>query len=157
MDSMTTRQLIDDFLGQRRLAMAGVSRSRADFSRMLLREFLKRGYDMVPVNPQATEIEGLRCFARVPEIDPPVDGVLLMTPPGVIESVVRDCAEASVTRVWMHRAVGPGAMSQNAVDLCAQRGIRVVAGYCPMMFLRETGFPHRLHGFLLKLIGRYPR
>ena len=152
----TTRGLITDFLAQKRLAVVGVSRNPCDFSRMLFREFLKQGYDAVPVNPQVAELEGRHCFARVGDIVPSVEGALLMTPPELTEKVVRDCAHAGITRVWMFRAVGQGAIHSAAVALCRERGIRVIEGYCPFMFFPNPGFAHRLHAFFMKLVGSYP-
>jgi hypothetical protein len=32
----------------------------------------------------------------------------------------------------------------------------VVPGFCPLMFLSETGAVHRLHGFIMKLARAYP-
>ena len=111
---------------------------------------------MVPVNPGVSEVEGHKCFARLQDIIPSVDGALLMTAPPVTEGVVRDCLAAGISRVWLHRGGGTGAVSQEAIDFCQQQGIRVVAGYCPYMFLPKTPFFHRLHGFLMKLTGHYP-
>jgi len=65
---MTVMERIQDFLGQKRFAIAGVSRRPKDFSRALLREFRERGYDAVPVNPEAREMDGQPCFARLQEI-----------------------------------------------------------------------------------------
>jgi hypothetical protein len=47
--------------------------------------------------------------------------------------------------------MGPGAVSAAAVELCRLRGIRVVEGECPYMFLPAAGFFHRAHGFLRRL------
>jgi len=151
-----TREEVEDFLGQKRLAMVGVSRNQNDFSRGLFRDMRGRGYDMVPVNPMVGELEGQKSYASLKDIDPPVDGALLMTPPSVTEEIVRECPAAGITRVWMHRGGGSGAVSEEAIEFCRQKGIRVVAGYCPYMFLTGTGFFHRLHGFFMKLSGGYP-
>ncbi len=148
---MTTRDQIDDFLKQRRLAMVGVSRKGSDFTRSLFREFLKRGYDAVPVNPEAEELDGRRCFHRVQEITPPVDGAMLLTSPKVTESVVMECAAAGIPRIWMDRAGGKGAVSLAAVAYCRSKGIAVVPGFCPFMFWKDASFFHRLHGFFVKL------
>ena len=153
----TTIAEIRDFLSLRRIALVGVSRDPKDFSRMLFREMCDKGYDMVPVNPAGNEMEGRRCFGRVQQIQPPVQAVLLMTPPPYTEKVVRDCAEAGIRHVWMHRSGGQGSVSQDAVDFCHEQGIQLVEGLCPFMFLPRTSFFHRLHGLLLKLTGGYPR
>ncbi|MCW5976442.1 MAG: CoA-binding protein [Bryobacteraceae bacterium] len=153
----STRERIDDFLHQKRIAMVGVSRHEKDFSRSLFREFEKRGFEMVPVHPEAAEIDGRACYRRLQDIQPPVDGALLMTTPAVTDAVVEDCAEAGVRRVWMYRATGEGAVSRRAVKFCREKGIDVVPGYCPFMFFENTAFFHRVHGVLLKLAGKYPQ
>lgn len=152
----TTLPEIEDFLAQKRIALVGISRNAKDFSRAVFREMEQRGYDMVPVNPAIEEIEGKKCFARMQDVAPPVDGVLLMTGPNVTWHVVHDCAEAGIRRVWMHRASGQGAVSPEAVAFCKANAMQVVEGHCPLMFLPDEAFIHRAHGFLLKLTGKYP-
>ena len=112
---------------------------------------------MVPVNPNATEVLGQISFARVQDIQPPVDGALLLTKPEITDEVVTDCGAAGVRRVWMYRAGGKGAVSEKAVAFCQEHGIRVVPGQCPFMFLPGAGGIHKFHGFLRKITGRYPK
>lgn len=150
-----TRHDIEDFLSRKRLAMAGVSRDPKDFSRGLFSDLCRRGYDMVPVNPQMAEVGGTRCFARLQDVTPPVAGVLVMTAAEKSEQVVHDAAEAGIERVWLHRGIGTGAVSEAAVNYCREHGLRLVEG-CPYMFLPETPLFHRLHGFFLKALGKYP-
>lgn len=152
----TSLDAIQRFLAQKRIAFVGVSRDPKDFSSSLFREFTKRGYDLVPVNPKASEVLGRPSFARVQDIKPPVDAVLLMTNPCVSEAVVQDCAKAEIRQIWMYRAGGTGAVSPKAVDFCRDRGITVVAGECPFMFFPHNGF-HGIHGFIRKITGSYPK
>jgi predicted CoA-binding protein len=158
---MTSRspslETIEDFLAQKRIAMVGISRDAANFSVNLFEELCRRGYDIVPVNPNTAEVQGRRCFARVQDVQPPVEAVLLMTSPEVTETVVRDCAEVGVRKVWMFRAEGKGAVSRKAVAFCEERGIQVVPGECPFMFLPGAAGIHRFHGLIRKITGRYPR
>ena len=148
--------IIQDFLAQKRIAIVGVSRDPKDFSASLFQEFVKRGYDVVPVNPNAPEVLGKRSFSRVQQIQPPVDAVLLMTSHEVSEAVVADCSQAGVQRIWMYRATAAGAVSPKAVDFCREHGIRVVPGECPFMFLPGNGF-HAIHGFIRRIVGSYPK
>ena len=80
-----------------------------------------------------------------------------MTSPSVTEQVVRECAAAQVAMVWMYRALGAGAVSASAAAFCRERGIRVIEGECPFMFLPNAGLPHRIHGFVRKALGKYPK
>jgi uncharacterized protein len=153
---MTSMQQIQDFLGLKRFAFVGVSRQPKDFSRILFREFLARGYQAVPVNPDAGEIDGQPCFARLQEIQPPVDGVLFMTAPAVTDTLVRDCEGAGIKRVWMFRGAGAGAATAEAVQFCESHGIPVIPGECPFMYLPGGAWYHRFHGFVKKITGSYP-
>ncbi len=153
---MTTRKDIEDFLASKRLLVVGVSRSPRDFTRVLFRELLKRGYQAVPVNPAAGEIEGVRCYARPADVDPPADAALLLTSAQVTGRVTRECVDAGVRTVWMYRAVRAGAVDPGAAAFCRSRGVRVIEGECPFMFLPKAGFPHAVHGICRKLFGGYP-
>ncbi len=153
---MTTIHDVEDFLALRRIAMVGVSRNPEDFSRKLFHEMSDRGYDMVPVNLAAEEIDDKECFQCLQAIKEPVEGVLVMTPFHETLRVVQDCADAGIRQVWIYRASGRGAVSPEAVEFCKQHEIRVVEGHCPFMFLPDTAFAHRAHGFLLKLFKKYP-
>ena len=150
-----TLETIEDFLAQKRIAMVGISRQPQSFSLMLFKELCRRGYDVIPVNPQTPNVLGQTCFARVQDIQPPVEAALLMTSPEVTERIVADCAEAGIRRVWMYRAGGKGAVSPKAIAFCREHEIQVVPGECPYMFL-PTGGIHRLHGFFRKITGRFP-
>jgi uncharacterized protein len=150
-------ETIKDFLAQKRIAMAGISRDPADFSVKLFEELCRRGYDIVPVNPKADEVQGKRCFARVQDIEPPVEAALLMTSPEATEHVLGDCGKAGIRRVWLYRATGQGSVSEKALAISHGLGMQVVPGECPLMFLPESAGFHRFHGFVRKITGRYPR
>jgi uncharacterized protein len=160
-NTMTTQissmEVIQDFLSQKRIAMIGISRDPKSFSVLLFEELCRRGYDVVPVNPRTPNVLGRPCFGRVQDIQPPVDGALVMTSAARTDVVVADCAEAGVRRIWMYRAAGQGAVSQKAVEFCKQHGMQVIPGECPFMFLSPASGIHRVHGVFRKITGRYPR
>ena len=143
------------FLAHRRLAVVGVSRDSRDFSRTVVRELTRRGYDVVAVNPIGGEAGGGMPFARrVQDIDPPVEAAILMTPPAVTTEVVKDCAQAGIRHVWMHQGVGRGAASPEAIAYCRQHDIEFVTGACPLMYLPQVGFVHRAHRWCREVFGR---
>jgi predicted CoA-binding protein len=147
---------IGEFLATKRLAIVGASRDPKHFSRGLFREFLAKGYDVVPVNPQATEIEGRRCFARVADITPPVEAALLITPAATTDEALRECSEAAIKRIWIYQAGRDEEVHEHAVGACRAQGSTVIEGYCPFMFLPKPVFFHRVHRFFMKVAGSYP-
>ncbi|TAK61855.1 MAG: CoA-binding protein [Bacteroidetes bacterium] len=154
---MNTQSLIQEFLRLKRFAMLGVSRNPKEFSRALFKEFLTQGYDVIPVNPSVSEIDRHRCYSRVNDIEPHVSAALLMTPPAGTESLIRDCADAGITLVWLYGISGMKDVNVNTVHFCKERDIKVIAGYCPFMFMSSSSWFHRLHGSAWKLLGKYPK
>ncbi len=153
----TTLTQIDGFLALKRLAVVGVSRNPKEISYTLWQELRQRRYDAVPVNPAATEIDGQRTYASVRDIDPPVEGALIMTTAAVAEQVLEDCAAAGIEHVWLYGGLGGGATSDATIAAAERHGLDAVAGHCPYMFLPGTPFFHGLHGMGKKLTGSYPK
>src|SRR5450759_2683321 len=114
---MAHMENIRDFLAQKRFAFAGVSRQPKDFSRALFREFQSRGYEPVPVHLEVSEIEGVRTFTHLRDIQPPVESVLLMTSPTVTDLLVLECVEAGIKRVWFYRGAREGALTDGALQI----------------------------------------
>ena len=131
---MVSKQ-VKAFLAQKRLAVVGVSEDPSDFSRKLMRKLMRRGYDIVPVNPYASAIEGLRCYRRIREIERPVQAVLLFTEPEVADLAVCECAQMGIKHVWLIRGVDR--MSADAIHLCQINGINAVMGYSPIALLSK--------------------
>jgi predicted CoA-binding protein len=149
---------VAEFLSGRTLAVAGVSRSSGtSAANPIFCKLRDAGYDVVPVNPQATEVEGTRCYTDLASIGRPLDGVVVATHPRVSLSVVEQCAALGVRRVWLHRSVGQGSVSEDAVQYCRSAGISCIAGGCPVMFCEPVDPAHRCMRWLLGLFGRIPR
>lgn len=155
--AVSVRANIENFLSYRRLAMVGVSRNAKDFSRTLFRELNSRGYDMVPVNPAVDEVEGVKCFGRVSEIEPAVQGALLMVPSRLSADVVKDCAAAGISQIWFYRGGGEGAVSPQALQTCEEYNISTIPGECPYMYLAGGAWYHGVHRFCRKIVGTLPQ
>lgn len=153
----TSLNQIEGFLALKRIAVVGVSRNPKEISYTLWQELRQRRYDAIPVNPAASEIDGKPCFASVRDIDPSVDGALIMTTASVAEQVLEDCVAAGIKHVWLYGGLGGGATSPATVAAAESHGLDAVAGHCPYMFLPGTPVFHGIHGFGKKLTGGYPK
>ncbi len=149
---MTTMAAIDHFLAEKSLAVVGVSRSAKKFGNLAFRTLSARGYTLYPVNTNAETVEGVQCYPNLRALPERVGGVLIVVPPAETERVVREVAEAGIRQVWMQK----GAESEQAISFCRERGISAVHGECILMFARSAGFPHSLHRFGRKIMGRLP-
>ena len=149
---MNTKQDIQEFLAQKTLAMAGISRSEKAFSAVVNNELKAKGYRVLPVNPHAGTIAGEPCYPSMAALPERVGGVVVFTPPAETEKVVRDAAAQGITRVWLQQ----GTASAAALAFCREKGMQVVSGKCIMMFAEPVGSIHGVHRWFAKVFGQLP-
>lgn len=150
---MNTHKEIQAFLSQKTIAMAGLSRDEKSFSATVRRELAGKGYRVLPVNPNAKEIGGEKCYATLATLPETPGGVLVFTPPTESEKVVREAAARGIKRVWLQQ----GAQSAAAVEACGELGLETIAGKCILMFAEPVGSFHGVHRWFAKLFGQVPR
>lgn len=147
---------VSEFLTGRRLAVAGVSRQTGQAANAVFRKLRAAGYEVFPVNPNAAEVEGTRCYPDLGAIPGGVDGLVIATHPRVAAELVRQCAQHGVGRVWLHRSFGEGSVSEEAVRVAAAAGIRCIVGGCPLMYCEPVDFAHRCMRWWLRRSRRVP-
>ena len=150
---------VHDFLAQRRIAVAGVSRNdhHHPAGNLIYHRLKSTGHDVFAVNPNMQTFEGDRCYPDLRSIPGGIDGVVIITRPETTERIVRDCDAAGVRRVWMHQSMAKGSsVSPAAVEYCREHEISVIAGACPMMFGPGVDFGHRCMRWVIKLSGGLP-
>jgi predicted CoA-binding protein len=79
---------IDDFLAQRRIAVAGVSAARETPANLIYRKLKTADYQVFAVSSSAEMFEGHRCYPDLLAIPGGVDGVVIVTRPAVTEELV---------------------------------------------------------------------
>jgi len=151
------RAAAEEFLAQRRIAVAGVSRDEKQPANLIYRRLRAAGYEVYAINPNAETAEGDVCFGAVQDVPVELDGIVIVTTPEVAEHVVTEAHQAGVPRVWLHRGLGTGSSSANAVAFCKEHGMTVIPGGCPNMFGATADTGHRCMRVVLQLSGKVPR
>lgn len=149
-------EAVADFLSIERIAVAGVSRSPSQAANAVFRKLRESGYKAVPINPNATEIEGERCYPDLPSVPGGVDAVVVATHPGVAGQLVEQCVQCGIGRLWFHRSFGSGSVSEEAIRLCEAAGIEPIVGGCPLMYCKPVDIGHRCMRWWLHRRGRVP-
>jgi uncharacterized protein len=121
--------LVKDFLKQKKFAVAGSFRNETKYAYKILRTLIKKGYDVYPVNPGLNDVDGIKCYKSVSDIPFDIDVVNVVTPPLVTETIIKECREKSIKRVWLQ----PGAENEAAIKFCRDNKIDVIYGLCVML------------------------
>ena len=154
----TIKEAASEFLSQKRVAVTGVSRTPGGHgSNAVYKRLRERGYQVFAVNPNADEVEGDLAYHDLRSIPGGVDAVVIGTRAELADETMRECAEAGIKHVWMHRGPGAGSVSKTAAEYGRKRGISVIDGGCPCMFDPTADLGHKAMRIVFTLTGNVPR
>jgi acetyltransferase len=93
-----SEHFLKHFFEPESIAIIGASHDKTKRSGIPLREMLRANCkcDIYPVNPKYSEIEGIRCYPSIKDIDKPIDLALICLPAEATLQAVKECAEKGV-------------------------------------------------------------
>ena len=121
--------LIKEFMEQKRFAVVGATDNSEKYGHQVLINLRKRDYEIYPVNPRLTTIEGMKCYATLSDLPVKVDVVDFVVPPSATEAILKECVEQGLNRIWLQ----PGSESEAAISFCRENNLKVVHDVCVMM------------------------
>jgi predicted CoA-binding protein len=149
---MVTLKQINDFLASEPIAMVGVSRNPKKFGFTAFRELKEKGMNVIPVNPHAELIHGVKAYPDIKGLPANTKGLIVMTQKSQTASVVRDAKERGFRQIWIQNM----SESPEALKELAGTDINYITGQCILMYYKPHSI-HKFHGRLKKIFGRYPK
>lgn len=124
-----TDEEIRKFYIFRNIAVVGMSRDPTKEAHSVPKYMIERGYNIIPVNPLASEILGRRTYSRVSDIKSQVDIIDIFRPSNDILPVVEDSIKKHGIRViWLQQ----GIHNVEAEKIALDNKIEVVFNRCIM-------------------------
>ncbi len=150
---MVTLNEIQKFLEPRKMAIAGVSRNPKKFGGAIFKELREKGFDLYPINPNAEEVQGVKCYKSVDELPSDVEHLFIVTQKEETEIVARAAVKKGIKMVWIQQKSD----TPEAVKTIEEAGIPLIYKKCIMMFADPVKSVHGFHRFLVKTFGSYPK
>ena len=110
----------------RTIAVVGFSADETKPPHAAPMELVRRGWDVIPVNPFADEVAGIATVGSLAEIDRPVDLVDVFRPAAEAADVARAAAAIGARAVWLQL----GIRSDEAREVAAEHGMAFVEDQC---------------------------
>jgi uncharacterized protein len=111
------------------IAVVGMSKDPAKAAHFVPKYMIERGYNIIPVNPSASEILGKRTYSKVSDIKSQVDIIDVFRPSEDVYSVVEDSVKKpGVKVVWLQEGIHNAEAEKMALD----NKINVVFNRCIM-------------------------
>ncbi len=139
------------FLSLGKYAVAGVSRDPKKFGHIMFKDLRKKGMDVVPINPKAETLDGVKCYSSVSELPSDIKGLIFMTPKEETLSVAREAIAHGIKDLWIQQ----GAESKSVIAGLENENVNLIHSQCIMMFWKPNGV-HSFHRFLKKIFGGLP-
>lgn len=141
---------IQGFIGSKRIAVAGASRSPDKFGNAAFKELKARGYEVFLIHPEAKEIDGAPCYPNLASLPGQVDGMVVSVPPSRSEKLLREAAAAGVRNVWLQA----GAEAPELLALGQELGLNLVSGKCILMYAPPVRGFHWWHRAFCRVTGQ---
>jgi uncharacterized protein len=104
------------------IAIIGASRDRSKFGNKALRAYRQQGYEVIPVNLNEPEVEGLRAYRSILELPGRPDMVSVYVPPEQMLNILPDIAAKGCDELWLN----PGTDSEAVVAEAERLGLNVI-------------------------------
>lgn len=112
----------------RRIAVVGISDRPERDSHRVASYLLGVGYDVVAVNPNVSQVLGLRCWPGLREAPGPVDVACVFRRSELVAPVVDDAIAIGARAIWMQ----DGVVHEEAASRARAAGLLVVMDRCMM-------------------------
>jgi predicted CoA-binding protein len=117
------------FYGLKNIAIVGMSKNEGKAAHYVPKFLIRHGYNVIPVNPTASEIEGRKSYPVVSSIPERIDIIDIFRPTEDVPAVVKDALKKEGIKViWMQE----GIYSKEAENMAREKGITVVYNRCMM-------------------------
>ena len=93
------------------IAVIGASSDRRKFGNRAFRAYQRQGFEVLAINPNEAEVEGVKTYASVLDVPGAIDMATFYVPPHVGEKVIDEVARKGIPEVWLN----PGAESDALV------------------------------------------
>jgi len=129
---------LESFFNPKSVAVIGASRHKGKVGYEIISNLLKAGYEgpIFPINPNADEIEGLKCFKDLQAIGQTPELAIVIIPARFVPDTMSQCAKLGVKSVIIITAgfkeVGKEGrqLEQRVVNIAKQAGIRIIGPNC---------------------------
>jgi uncharacterized protein len=149
---MTSLKQIEDFIAAEPVAMVGVSRNPKKFGQMAFKELKDKGLNIVPVNPSALEILGVKAYPNITALPPEIKSVIIMTKKGQTSGIVKEAKARGIKNIWIQQH----ADSKEALKELEGSDINYITGECILMHYKPNSI-HKFHKSLRKFFGGFPK
>lgn len=121
-----TDEQIKKFYTMKNIAVVGMSKNPEKAAHYVPKYLSENGFNIIPVNPTATEILGTKCYPTLTDIPEKIDIVDVFRPSDQVKPVIEEAIKIRPKVIWLQE----GIHNPEAESLAQKAGIEVVFNRC---------------------------
>ena len=126
MENPTNEEIKTLLHESKRIAVVGLSDNPDRTSYMVSEAMQKAGYDIIPVNPTADTILGVKAVASLKDVEGEIDIVNVFRRSEFLPEVAKETIEVGAKSFWAQL----GLENQEAYDMLQEKGVQTVMNRC---------------------------
>ncbi len=113
-------------------AVVGATQDTSKFGYKVFSKLKRHGFNVFPINPKQNEIEGVKCYKSLYDIEENIDVISLIVNPKIGMEIIEITKEKGIKNVWCQ----PGAESKELIEKAQSYGINIIYNECVLVELR---------------------
>lgn len=112
----------NDTLGMKNWAVVGATNKEDKYGYKIVKKLEEHNYNVYPINPSLEEIDGIKVYDKLSEIEDDIDVVDIVVNPQIGKHVIKEVNRLGIEYVWLQ----PGTRSDEIRDFAEENGIKRV-------------------------------
>ncbi len=123
----TIEEIIEFLSKPRKIAVVGASNKKHKAGYYVPKFLLKRGWQIIPINPNLEELFNVKPLNSLSELNENVDGVIIYRRQDIVEPYALKAVEMNIPVIWL-----PDNITCNkAMKLAEEKGLIFIQDRCP--------------------------
>lgn len=128
---MSMEKIISDMLEKKSWAVVGATQNPSKFGNRIFKKLQRYGYDVTPINPVYSDVEGVKTFASLSEMPEKPECVNVVVAPERAMTALEEAIDLGIEYVWFQ----PGAFNEDIIERAESAGVKIVYHACVLVEL----------------------
>jgi uncharacterized protein len=141
---MEKKDKINEFLKAKCIAISGVSRDKNKFGYLVYKSFIEKGINVIPINPNIENIDGVAVFSSVSNLPLDVDAIVILNNRNRSQEIIDQAISKRIKNIWIQQKSDPVGFNESSINTFHN----IITGECILMWLEPVKGFHKFHRFL---------
>ncbi len=127
--SKEMKDLIQEVFAKKNWAVVGAHPNEEKFGNKIYKKLMNQGFNVFLVNPKHKEIDNIKTYSSIKDIDDTVDCISMVVNPTLARVAVEEAIEKQINYIWFQ----PHTYDDELIKFAEDNGIKTIHGTCVLL------------------------